>query len=95
MVDNHITDAKAVEVDANTGDSSVEMECDIDDLQLALDTLSEEHRSILLLVCVEGYSYREVSSILELPVGTVTSRLARARSRIVEIMDSLTEHVLD
>ncbi len=95
MVDNHITDAKAVEADANNGESPVEMDGVINDLQLALDTLSEEHRSILLLVCVEGYSYREVSSILELPVGTVTSRLARARSRIVEIMDSLTEHVLD
>lgn len=41
--------------------------------------LPEEQRSIVLLVCVEGLSYKEVSDILDLPIGTVTSRLARAR----------------
>jgi RNA polymerase sigma-70 factor (ECF subfamily) len=44
-----------------------------------VDRLPEEQRTILLLVTVEGLSYREVSDMLELPIGTVTSRLARAR----------------
>lgn len=44
-----------------------------------VDRLPEEQRTILLLVTVEGLSYREVSQMLELPIGTVTSRLARAR----------------
>lgn len=44
-----------------------------------VDRLPEEQRTILLLVTVEGLSYREVADMLELPMGTVTSRLARAR----------------
>jgi RNA polymerase sigma-70 factor (ECF subfamily) len=41
--------------------------------------LPEEQRAVLLLVCVEGLSYKEVGETLDLPMGTVTSRLARAR----------------
>ena len=41
--------------------------------------LPEEQRSVLLLVTVEGLSYQEVSDSLELPMGTIASRLARAR----------------
>ncbi len=41
--------------------------------------LPEEQRTVLLLITVEGLSYREVADLLELPMGTVTSRLARAR----------------
>ncbi len=41
--------------------------------------LPEEQRAVLLLVCVEGLAYKEVSNVLDLPIGTVTSRLARAR----------------
>ena len=41
--------------------------------------LPEEQRSLLLLVCVEGLSYKEVSALLEIPAGTIASRLARAR----------------
>lgn len=47
-----------------------------------VDRLPEEQRVVLLLVCVEGRSYREVSQITGLPVGTVTSRLGRARSAL-------------
>ena len=39
----------------------------------AIDTLSEEQRSVLLLVAVEGRSYAEVSEILDIPIGTVMS----------------------
>ena len=49
--------------------------------------LPEEQRSIMLLVCVEGLSYKEVSETLDLPMGTVTSRLARARLALKTLMD--------
>jgi RNA polymerase sigma-70 factor, ECF subfamily len=59
------------------------------DAQLTLDAvrdlaarLPEEQRSILMLVCVEGLSYKEVSAVLDIPMGTVTSRLARARATL-------------
>lgn len=48
--------------------------------------LPEEQRTILLLVCVEGLSYKEVSETLDLPLGTIASRLARARLALTELM---------
>ena len=48
----------------------------------AMETLSEDHRQILLLVGLEGMSYREIAELLEIPIGTVMSRLARARERL-------------
>jgi len=44
-----------------------------------VESLPEAQRTIMILVCVEGFAYREVAEILDLPVGTVMSRLARAR----------------
>jgi len=50
----------------------------------AIDRLPDEQRELLLLVCVEGFSYRDAADVLELPIGTVMSRLARARRRVAE-----------
>ena len=49
-----------------------------------LDTLKPEQREVLLLVCVEEYSYQEAAELLQIPVGTVMSRLARARLQLQE-----------
>ncbi|RUT28839.1 RNA polymerase sigma factor [Arsenicitalea aurantiaca] len=46
--------------------------------------LPEEQRSVLVLVCMEGLRYREVAEILDIPIGTVMSRLARARLAVAE-----------
>jgi RNA polymerase sigma factor (sigma-70 family) len=48
----------------------------------AMASLSEDHRQILLLVSLEGLTYREIAELLEVPIGTVMSRLARARERL-------------
>ncbi|PWS38188.1 RNA polymerase subunit sigma-70 [Falsiroseomonas bella] len=45
----------------------------------AMDALPEEQRAVLVAVCVEGLSYAETAELLEIPVGTVMSRLFRAR----------------
>jgi len=45
----------------------------------AMATLPAQMRSILMLVCVEGMSYQDAAAVLEIPIGTVMSRLARAR----------------
>jgi len=52
------------------------------DLIRAMNGLTLEHRQVLLLVALEGLSYREVAEELGIPVGTVMSRLARARERL-------------
>jgi RNA polymerase sigma-70 factor (ECF subfamily) len=57
------------------------------DFYAAVMRLSLEHRQILLLVGVEGLSYREVAAELGVPIGTVMSRLARARERLREALD--------
>jgi RNA polymerase sigma factor (sigma-70 family) len=45
----------------------------------AMETLPEEQRAVLMLVCVEGLRYREVAAALDIPEGTVMSRLSRGR----------------
>jgi RNA polymerase sigma-70 factor (ECF subfamily) len=56
------------------------------DLQNALTKLPKENRIALLLVSVEGYSYAEAASVMEVPAGTVASRVARARKMLGEII---------
>ena len=50
----------------------------------AVDALPDAQRVVMLLVAVEGLSYREASDVIGVPVGTVMSRLSRARSTIGE-----------
>jgi len=52
------------------------------DLVEAMSDLSFEHRQILLLIGLEGHSYRDVAEQLDIPIGTVMSRLARARTQL-------------
>lgn len=53
--------------------------------------LPEEHRVVLLLVCVEGLSYREASEVTSTPIGTVMSRLARARLALMRRLEGTEE----
>jgi len=53
----------------------------------AFDKLSSEYRAALLLVAVEGFSYREAAEILDVPIGTVMSRLHRGREALRRLVD--------
>jgi RNA polymerase sigma-70 factor (ECF subfamily) len=53
-----------------------------DEVLRAIDALTPQHRQVLLLVAEQGLSYREVADELEVPIGTVMSRLARAREQL-------------
>lgn len=58
------------------------------DMQQALAQLPPAMRVVLLLVSVEEYSYAETAAILDVPVGTVMSRLHRARERLREVINA-------
>jgi RNA polymerase sigma-70 factor (ECF subfamily) len=60
------------------------------EVQEALERLPEEQRSALMLVCVEGFSYKEAAAALGVPIGTVTSRLVRGRSALIAQLESGT-----
>ena len=79
-------------VDANTAlvvDGTVELETRVLANQILgkVETLPEAQREALFLAYVEGLSYREVADVLNIPIGTVMSRLAGARAKIAEDSD--------
>jgi RNA polymerase sigma-70 factor (ECF subfamily) len=57
------------------------------DIERALASLVDDQRAALLLVVLEGLTYREVAEVQGVPVGTVMSRLARARAQIRAYLD--------
>lgn len=59
-------------------------------LKTAVESLSAEHREVLLLWGVEGLKYREIANITGVPIGTVMSRLHRARKILAEELEEFT-----
>lgn len=59
------------------------------DLQRCLLRLPEDQRAVLLLIALEDLSYAQVAGVLDIPVGTVMSRLSRARARLHELMEGV------
>lgn len=57
------------------------------DLAAALDRIPADHRAVLLLVGLHGFDYSAAAEILGVPVGTVRSRLSRARSSMRQLME--------
>ncbi len=70
------------------GEDHVQNRIRIQELNRALQALQEDHREILVLVVIEGYSYKEVSERLDVPIGTVMSRLARARAGLGSLLSA-------
>ncbi len=58
------------------------------DVLAGLDLLPEEQRSVLLLVGVEDLSYEETAQVLQVPIGTVMSRLSRAREKMRQYLET-------
>lgn len=60
------------------------------DVRRIANALPDEQRAVLMLVCIEEMSYRETAELLDVPIGTVMSRLARARAALVAAMEGQT-----
>jgi RNA polymerase sigma-70 factor (ECF subfamily) len=61
------------------------------DLERAIRLLPEEQRQVILLVGLEGMRYEEVAAVLDIPIGTVRSRLSRGREMLRRLMDMKEE----
>jgi RNA polymerase sigma-70 factor (ECF subfamily) len=62
----------------------------MDEIFAAMAQLNDEQKQLVGLVIVEGFSYAEAAQVLEIPVGTVMSRVARARAKLAQILDQQT-----
>lgn len=69
-------------VDDQTPDNCLESERAVKLVREAISHLSEAHRKVIVLVDMEGLSYQEVSEALDIRIGTVMSRVSRARERL-------------
>jgi RNA polymerase sigma-70 factor (ECF subfamily) len=73
------------EIIGDAGEGPVLSKLLLAEVQRIIDGMPQEQREVLVLVCVEDLAYREAAEILGVPIGTVMSRLARARKRLVEM----------
>ena len=70
--------------------ASAETSIAVRDLREALLRLPDEQRQVVLLVGLEQFSYAEAADVLEVPIGTVMSRLARGRERLRQLLEEGT-----
>lgn len=68
------------------GEADVYAKLEADDVWSAMRKLPDEQREAIALVCVEGLAYREAADALGVPIGTVTSRLARGREALARML---------
>jgi RNA polymerase sigma-70 factor (ECF subfamily) len=79
----------AAEAGENVGEAVMEREAELMSVQSAMARLPEEQRMAVSLVLVEGLPYKEAAEVLEVPIGTLTSRLARGREALQAMLDPL------
>ena len=65
---------------------AIEASIDLQKAMAAMQRLPEEQREVVALILIEGFGYRECSEILGLPIGTVSSRLVRGRTALLQMM---------
>jgi RNA polymerase sigma-70 factor (ECF subfamily) len=85
--ESHLSVVEATAASHSDGETAVMSQMALKDVAAHIDRLPEEQRMILLLVVAEGRRYRDVAEILDLPIGTVTSRLARARDTLRQCLE--------
>jgi len=81
------TEVEIDEVDHRETATRQEAALEARDVLAALEQLPEEQKSLLLLIGVEDFSYEEAARVLGVPIGTVMSRLSRARQRLRSIVE--------
>ena len=90
------------EIEGEDGDYKMQVADDKEDIQTqlekketkemlwaALEMLSEKHRAVLVLADIKGFDYLEIADMLDMPVGTVKSRIFRAREKLEAILQNM------
>jgi RNA polymerase sigma factor (sigma-70 family) len=67
----------------------------VGDVMAAIDRLADDHRALILLIAVEELSYEEAAQVLGVPMGTVMSRLSRAREKLRRLLKESAEPVVE
>lgn len=65
---------------------AIEARIDLNRVMAAMERLPDEQREVVALILVEGFGYRETAELLELPIGTVSSRLVRGRVALLAMV---------
>lgn len=86
------TVVRQIEDPAPTPEETVEKQESVDLLQQAINSLPDYQRMMIVLYHTENRSYEEIAEALDLPIGTVKSRLNRARLSLREKLEPLREH---
>lgn len=73
-----------IDLQGDDGLETVERRAQERAVRAAVDNLGEEQRLLVGLVILEGYSYREAAEMLDIPIGTVMSRLSRAKAELAD-----------
>lgn len=81
------------EAGEHVGDDFAEAQQQRMAIQKAISLLSEDHRIVIGLVLVDGLPYKEAAEVLEVPMGTLTSRLARAREALQGLLSDQARNV--
>jgi len=71
------------------GENAMHARLEAQDVWKAMQQLPHEQREAIALVCVEGLAYREAADVLGVPIGTVTSRLARGREALQSLLGAV------
>ena len=81
-----LDDDDAMPLVGQDGREVTETRLHLADVRRAMSRLPEDQRVVLMLVCVEGMRYREAALALDVPLGTVMSRLGRARAALAQAL---------
>lgn len=66
----------------------IEVRAELHDVDKAMGSLPPEQREAIALVLVEGLAYREAADLLDIPMGTLTSRLTRGRQALAQMLEA-------
>jgi RNA polymerase sigma-70 factor (ECF subfamily) len=87
--------AEEVDTAGEDGRAVLEARLGLADVASLLETLPEDQRTVLLMVCRDGLSYQSVAAATGVPIGTVMSRLSRARRRLTALLHPVNPQVTE